>query len=141
AGQPSWTLQSYRDMFTKLISRFRAAAPAATIFVIGPPDRDQKTKNVWQPMDQIGVIAEAQREAAIASGCPFWDQRAKMGGKGSMLQWVAAGMALSDHVHFNGPGYHLIGDAVVRDLLSQYNLFLKARGGTTVAETKAPAEP
>lgn len=58
-----------------------------------------------------------------------------------MLQWAAAGMALSDHVHFTGPGYHLLGDAVVRDLLSQYDLFLKARGGVTVAETKALAEP
>ena len=141
AGQPSWTLQSYREMFTKLIARFRAAAPTATIFVIGPPDRDQKTKTGWQPMDQISMIAEAQREAAIASGCAFWDERAKMGGKGSMLQWAAAGMALSDHVHFTGPGYHLLGDAVVRDLLSQYDLFLKARGGVTVAETKALAEP
>jgi lysophospholipase L1-like esterase len=140
AGQKSWTLESYRDMFTKLIARFRAAAPAATILVIGPPDRDQKTRKGWQPMDQLDMIVEAQREAAYSSGCPFWDLRAKMGGKGAMLQWVAAGMAQVDHVHFTGPGYHLLGDAVVRDLLSQYDLFLKARGGSVVAaHVAAPA--
>jgi lysophospholipase L1-like esterase len=143
AGQKAWTLESYRDMFEKLIQRFRAAAPAATILVIGPPDRDQKVaKKGWQPMDKLDMIVEAQRAAAVANGCPFWDLRAKMGGKGSMLQWVAAGMAQIDHVHFTGPGYHMLGDAVVRDLLSQYDLFLKARGDKVVAaQVTTPAEP
>lgn len=141
AGRKDWTLESYRDMFSKLIARFRAAAPAATILVIGPPDRDQKTKKGWQPMDQLDVIVEAQREAALAAGCPFWDLRAKMGGKGSMLQWVAAGMAQSDHVHFVGQGYHMLGDAVVRDLMSQYDLFLKARKGVVASGgEEAPAK-
>jgi lysophospholipase L1-like esterase len=142
AGQKSWTLESYRDMFEKLIGRFRAAAPTATIFVIGPPDRDQKTaKKGWQPMDQLDMIVEAQRQAAVATGCPFWDLRAKMGGKGSMLQWVAAGVAQIDHVHFTGAGYNLLGDAVVRDLMSQYDLFLKARGEVVAAQVTSPAEP
>ncbi len=143
AGQKAWTLESYRDMFEKLIARFRAAAPTATILVIGPPDRDQRTaKKGWQPMDRLDMIVEAQREAAVANGCPFWDLRAKMGGKGSMLQWVAAGMAQADHVHFTGLGYNMLGDAVVRDLMSQYDLFLKARGGDVVAaQVTSPAEP
>jgi hypothetical protein len=64
-----------------------------------------------------------------------------MGGKGSMMQWVAAGMAQVDHVHFTAMGYHMLGDAVVRDLLSQYEIFLKARGGVVAAQVKAPAQP
>ncbi len=134
AGRKDWTLESYRDMFSQLIQRFRAAAPAATILVIGPPDRDQKVRRVWQPMDQLDMIVEAQREAALANGCPFWDMRAKMGGKGSMQKWVAAGMAQSDHVHFVGMGYHMLGDAVVRDLMSQYDIFLKARSANIAAK-------
>ena len=143
AGHKSWTLESYRDMFTKLIARFREAAPTATILVIGPPDRDQKSKKGWVPMDQMDMIVEAQREAALASGSPFWDLRSKMGGKGAMLKWVEAGMAQVDHVHFTGPGYHMLGDAVVRDLMSQYDLFLKARGDTLAAQVPAgsPGEP
>ncbi len=137
AGQRDWTLESYRDMFSQLIQRFRAAAPTATIFVIGPPDRDQKTRKGWQPMDQLDMIIEAQREAAMSNGCPFWDTRAKMGGKGAMLQWVAAGMAQPDHVHFVGNGYHMLGDAVVRDLMSQYDIFLKARAKTIALDHPA----
>lgn len=127
AGRRDTTLESYREMFSQLIGRFRTAAPTATILVIGPPDRYIRTRRGWQVMDGIDTVVEAEREAALANGCPFWDTRAKMGGKGSMQQWINAGMAQLDHVHFTAPGYKLLGDAVFRDVMSQYELFVKAR--------------
>jgi lysophospholipase L1-like esterase len=137
AGQKYWTLESYRDMFTKVIQRLRDAAPTATILVIGPPDRGIRTRLGWGPMDKLDMIVQAQREAALATGCPFWDTRAKMGGKGSMQEWVTAGMAQNDHVHFVAPAYHILGDAIFRDLMSQYDVFLKARG--SIVATSAGA--
>jgi lysophospholipase L1-like esterase len=145
AGRKDWTLESYRDMYSRLIQRFRMDAPTATILVVGPPDRTQKVRTAgrqthWETMDKIDVIAEAQREAALANGCAFWDLRAKMGGKGSMLKWVAAGMAQTDHVHFTGPGYRMLGDAVFRDVMSQYDIFLQARAAIVAnAATSAPS--
>jgi lysophospholipase L1-like esterase len=133
AGHKIWTLESYREKFSELIARLREAVPTASILVVGPPDRDSRIKRVWQPLDGVDMIVEAQRDAALASGCAFWDTRAKMGGKGSMLKWVAAGMAANDHVHFSGEGYRLLGDAVFRDVMSQYDLFLKARGDIVAA--------
>jgi len=56
-----------------------------------------------------------------------------------MRQWVLAGMAQNDHVHFTAPGYHLLGDAVFRDLMSQYDLFVKARADS-VADAAAPVK-
>ena len=138
AGRKDLTLESYTQMFTELIARIREAAPAATILVIGPPDRYLHTRKGWLEMTKVDLIIEAQREAALASGCAFWDLRAKMGGKGSMQQWVTAGMAQYDHVHFTGSGYKMLGDAVFRDLMSQYDVFLKARADV-VAE--APPHP
>ncbi len=127
AGRKDWTLESYSQMFKDLIGRIRSAAPTATIMVIGPPDRWIKTRKGWQTMENIDMIVEAQRQAALATGCAFWDLRAKMGGKGSMQQWVTAGMAQYDHVHFTGSGYRVLGDAVFRDLMGQYDVFVKAR--------------
>ena len=138
AGRKDWTLETYRDMFSQLIGRFRQAAPAATILVIGPPDRGVHTRKGWEPVDRIDMVVEAQRQAASALGCAFWDLRAKMGGKGAMRQWVLAGMAQYDHVHFTGPGYRMLGDAVFRDLMSQYDIFLRARDA--VAQAPAAAE-
>lgn len=136
AGNKDWTQESYRDMFSSLLQKFRRAAPAASILVIGPPDRYIRVRGRWNVMDRIGMIAEAQREASAANGCAFWDLRAKMGGKGSMKQWVLAGMAQYDHVHFTAPGYRMLGDAVFRDLMSQYDTFLKVR--SEIAASEAP---
>jgi lysophospholipase L1-like esterase len=127
AGRRDTTLESYRDTFSRIIARFREAAPTSTILVIGPPDRLQKTRKGWLTMEKLNLIVEAQRQAAVANGCPFWDLRAKMGGPGSMAQWFGAGMAQADRVHFTAPGYRMLGDAVFRDLMSQYEIFLKAR--------------
>jgi lysophospholipase L1-like esterase len=140
AGRKDWTLESYREMYSRLIERLRVAAPTATILVVGPPDRTQKIRKIgWQTMEKVDVIAEAQREAALANGCAFWDLRAKMGGKGSMLRWVAAGMAQADHVHFTGPGYRMLGDAVFRDVMSQYDIFLQSRAAIVANATSSPS--
>jgi lysophospholipase L1-like esterase len=139
AGRKDWTVESYRDMFIQMIGRFRKAAPTATILVIGPPDRYVKTRaKGWVAMDNIDLIVEAQRKACVATGSAFWDLRAKMGGKGAMKEWVLAGMAQGDYVHFTGPGYRMIGDAVFRDLMGQYDIFLKAR--ETIAAAAAAAD-
>jgi lysophospholipase L1-like esterase len=139
AGRKSETLEAYREMFAQLIQRVRAAAPVATILVIGPPDRYSHSRKGWVPMDGVDVIVEAQRQASVAAGCAFWDMRAKMGGKGSMEQWIQAGMAQYDHVHFTGAGYRMLGDAVFRDVMSQYDIFLKARAEIVAAAPAVPA--
>jgi lysophospholipase L1-like esterase len=137
AGRKDWTLETYREMFTHLIARLRTAAPTATILVIGPADRYLHSRKGWVPMDNIDMIVQAQRQAAMSSGCAFWDLRAKMGGKGSMQQWVNAGMAQNDHVHFTLPGYRMLGDAIFRDVMSQYDVFLKARADILAAGAAA----
>ncbi|MDP2997800.1 MAG: SGNH/GDSL hydrolase family protein [Bryobacterales bacterium] len=127
AGSPDWTGASYRLMFSALIQRLRQAAPAASILVIGPPDRLIRARGQWTPHPRIDMIAAAQREAALGAGCAFWDLREKMGGKGSMRKWVLAGMAQYDHVHFTAPGYRLLGETCYRDLIGQYAAFTRIR--------------
>ncbi|MCU1334962.1 MAG: hypothetical protein JWO19_543 [Bryobacterales bacterium] len=142
AGRRDLTVESYREMYSRLIERLRMAAPTATILVVGPPDRTQRIRKIgWQTMEKIDVVAEAQKQAALANGCAFWDLRAKMGGKGSMLKWVAAGMAQADHVHFTGPGYRMLGDAVFRDVMSQYDIFLQARAAIVANVSSSPGPP
>jgi lysophospholipase L1-like esterase len=121
-------------MFSRLIERLRAAAPAATILVSGPPDRSIRVRaKGWVTLDNMDMIIEAERQAALAQGCAFWDQRAKMGGKGSMREWVLAGMAQNDHVHLTAPGYRTMGEAMFRDLMSEYKLFVNARDALAAA--------
>jgi len=128
AGNRDWNKENYREMFASLLHRFRRMAPTASILVVGPPDRYvRKGRAGWQVYDSVDRIVEAQREAALGTGCAFWDLRAKMGGKGSMRTWVRAGLAQGDYVHFTAPGYRVLGGAVFQDLMDHFQTFLKVR--------------
>jgi len=127
ASDPNWTQESYREMFTTLLRRLRQAAPLASILAIGPPDRYLRSRGRWIPYQRVDRIVEAGREATLAEGCAFLDLRAKMGGKGAMRDWVLAGLAQYDHVHFTAGGYRRLGDLLFRDLMSQYSTYTEAR--------------
>ncbi|MCS7026465.1 MAG: SGNH/GDSL hydrolase family protein [Bryobacteraceae bacterium] len=127
ASNFDWNRENYRHMFASLIQRFRRMAPTASILVIGPPDRSVRWRGGWRTFDAVDRIVEAQREAALGTGCAFWDLRAKMGGKGSMPRWVSAGLAQRDYVHFTAAGYRLIGGAIFEDLMNHYATFVKVR--------------
>ena len=116
-------------MFTSVVERLRRAVPNASILVIGPPDRYYRVKRrYWKPLDGVDRIIEAQRDACRQAGCAFWDQRARMGGYGSMRQWVYAGWAQGDHTHFTAGGYSALAAALYSDMIRQYELF-KTQGG------------
>ena len=132
AGGKDWTYATYRDMFTGLIAKLRRATPLASILVLGPPDRYYYYRGHWAPLEKVGAIIAAQRDASLASGCAFWDTREKMGGAGAMRQWVLSGLAQYDHVHFTGSGYGRLGSAMYRDLMNEYATFTKARDQVAV---------
>src|SRR5690349_17613814 len=48
ASDPNWDRQSYAQMFSALLARLRQFAPAASILVIGPPDRYYRVKRILQ---------------------------------------------------------------------------------------------
>jgi lysophospholipase L1-like esterase len=127
AGNRDYTTQTYREMYERLLQRLRKAAPTASILVVGPPDRMYRSRGKWLPYPRIGGIIEAQRAAALASGCAFYDLRAKMGGEGVMRDWMLAGLAQYDHVHLTSAGYHRIGAALFEDLMLSYGEFTTVR--------------
>lgn len=127
ADSRAWTMESYRDMFATLLHRFRKAAPAASILVLGPPDRMVRNGRNWIAHENLDRIVDAQREAALGTGCAFLDLRAKMGGKGSMEHWVLAGLAQYDRVHFTSPGYRMLGQSMYKELAQHYTTFTSVR--------------
>jgi lysophospholipase L1-like esterase len=135
ARNKDWTFESYRDMFAAVLDKFRRLAPAASILVIGPPDHEIRTSAGWVPHEKIDLILEAQRAACHSRGVAFWNIRERMGGKGSMQQWVHAGMAQGDYVHFTGPGYRLLGAALYKELMGHFATFARLRKETMEPKT------
>jgi lysophospholipase L1-like esterase len=126
ASDPLWRTDSYRDMFARLIARLRQAAPTASILAIGPDDRQMVAAGKWHSLTGIGEIIADQQEVCRKLGCAYWDLRARMGGAGSMRDWVYAGFAQNDHVHFTSTGYRRLSAVLFGDLMQQFETYRKS---------------
>lgn len=127
ATKTEWDRASYKAMFQAVVERFRTMAPAASILVVGPPDRAQRVNRNWVEVPKLEMISAVQREVALEQGCAFWDLRERMGGAGAMKRWVYAGFAQGDFVHLTGAGYRLVGETMYRDLMAHYDEFRRVR--------------
>ncbi|MGD0445436.1 MAG: SGNH/GDSL hydrolase family protein [Edaphobacter sp.] len=124
AGDRNWTEEGYAAMFRRIIERIRRAAPNASILVVGPPDRALRAgRRAWKPFTGVDRIVEAQRSVCRQMNCAYWDQRSRMGGLGSMRDWVAVSWAQPDHTHFTGEGYTELAGALFSDILQQYDTY------------------
>jgi lysophospholipase L1-like esterase len=135
ASDRNWTEESYAAMFTRIVERIRRAAPSASILVVGPPDRALRVgRRSWAPFAGVDRIVAAQRAVCRQMHCAYWDQRSRMGGFGSMREWVAVSWAQPDHTHFTGEGYNELASALFSDILQQYDAsaatFTRAEGVT-----------
>ena len=140
ASDPNWNHESYHDMFVSLLRQLRQDAPAASLLVIGPADRWQRVRGVWRVMDAVDRIVTAQQAACREVGCTYWDTRQRMGGKGSMRDWVYSGLAQADYVHFTATGYKRLGDVLYADLMRQYESYRKTRTEISEQPPYGPAK-
>jgi lysophospholipase L1-like esterase len=127
ASDPSWNPESYHAMFSSLLQRLRASAPTASILVLGPTDRWYRYRGVLRPLSGVDDIIAAQQSACRQNGCAYWNTRERMGGKGSMRDWVTAGLGQPDYVHFTSAGYRRLAAVLFSDILQQYQIYRKTR--------------
>jgi lysophospholipase L1-like esterase len=124
AGDRNWTEESYAAMFHRIIERVRRVAPNASILVVGPPDRALRAgRRAWKPFAGVDRIVAAQRSVCREMHCAYWDQRSRMGGLGSMRDWVSISWAQPDHTHFTGEGYTELAGALFSDIVQQYDTY------------------
>ncbi len=98
------------------LRRLHAAAPNAACLVIGPGDRPRHRDGVWTARPRSDAMNALYHRAARANGCAYFDLLAFLGGAGGIAAWVAADLALSDHVHLTDPGYAQLAHALLREL-------------------------
>jgi lysophospholipase L1-like esterase len=142
ADDPDLVLEDLARYYDETILRIRAAAPTASILILGPPDmgvREAGNKacdRMQQKNPDAGVIAECEwhtpailpeiisveHAAATRNHVAFFDTFAAMGGGDHMHPWVEAEpkVAYKDHVHFTDIGYQRWADALSGALLDRY---------------------
>ena len=60
----------------------------------------------------------------------------RMGGPGSMREWVQAGLAQRDYVHFTPGGYERLGTMLFADLMRDYDIFKGIRREISISASR-----
>jgi len=111
----------YRTLFTKQLQSIKAANPGVSILVIGPSDMSKNDGGTMVSYGNIPLLRDAMREAALSSGCCFWDLYEAMGGENSMVAWVNDGLAQKDYTHFSYKGSKYISEMLFDALMEKVN--------------------
>ena len=110
-------MAEHEQLFGELLQTVRDANPDASCLVVSPLDQLDWRDDKLPPRDSIPAMVEAQRRAAAAHGCAFWDVYAWMGGKGASASWYKRGLVVKDYQHPTTEGAELIADALYRGLV------------------------
>lgn len=117
--------KKYGNWFKSQINFMKRLNPGAAIIVIGPSDMSVKEKTEYVTYPYLEAVRDAMKEAAISSGCLFWDMYEVMGGKNSMPKWVEAepSLAAKDYIHFSPKGAKKMAKEFSTKLFDLYNLY------------------
>jgi lysophospholipase L1-like esterase len=127
-GAPAVTPSGYEESAFQILSKLKEDAGDVSILVTGPTDRGAPRKARRAAMQAAQTALQpAVRRAALRAGCAYWDQQAAMGGSGAMTNWVRAGLAGYDYVHFSGLGYQKLANMLYDQLMAAYSNFNKAK--------------
>jgi lysophospholipase L1-like esterase len=130
-GRGDLVEEDYRAEASALLRDFREDAPGAAVLVTGPPDRASRSRRVSRLLaGSEPLVLRSLRAAARENRAAFFDQRAAMGGDGSIRSWSRKKLAARDLVHLSRAGYEKLAEEIVGKLLSAYGAWLQgAEGG------------
>jgi lysophospholipase L1-like esterase len=117
----------YETELRTAIGRLRRALPEASVLVMSPMDRGQRTVAGIETMATIPRIVAIQRRVARETGCGFFDTFTAMGGEGTMARWYASQPRLvsADLIHPYPEGGKRVAGLFAREVgggLNRYKL-------------------
>jgi lysophospholipase L1-like esterase len=157
ADDPDLVLEDLARYYDETILRIRAAAPTASILILGPPDMgvreggkacDHQKPNApqipeceWRTPAVLPEVISVEHAAAVRNHVAFFDTFAAMGGADHMGPWAEAEpkVAYKDRVHFTEIGYQRWADALSGALLEGYGRWRTAQKLPVVRSTLPPA--
>jgi lysophospholipase L1-like esterase len=109
-----------------VLQRLRAGRPGLACLVVGLNDHARAGKYDIHPKYMREAVA-AQREAAFAEGCAFFDATLAMGGFGSIRRWRAQGLAEPDMQHLSMRGRDRLGEMIFTATLARFDAYKRRR--------------
>jgi len=119
----------YEKSVSAQLRHIKAAFPDVAILVVGVSDMSRKEDGEVLSYPNLPYVRDAQKRAAFANGCAFWDLYEAMGGKNSIIQWAHHKPALAsrDFIHFTREGARFTGEMLYNELMTEYSKFLAQR--------------
>jgi lysophospholipase L1-like esterase len=113
--------ETYAQEYRKAIEMLRKGKPQMSCLVVSIVDHARAGKRKIARRWVVGMV-DAQREAAHAEGCAFFDAVAAMGGPGSIRRWwrMAEPLASPDLQHLSAKGRDRMGEMIYGALVTSY---------------------
>jgi lysophospholipase L1-like esterase len=138
----SFVHKQYAAELRLAIQRLRIAAPGASILVMSPMDRGERSGlDEIKTMSTIPEIVAIQRKVAAETHCAFFDTYDAMGGDGTMGRWYTASPRLvtADLLHPTPQGATIVAGLFVEQLGLGYNRWKMQHGIALPAAPPAAA--
>lgn len=115
----------YKGTFKRELKMLKKISPGTPVVVIGPSDMSTKEDGLLTTYSTLEPVRNALREAALETGCAFWDMYAAMGGRNSIQDFVAADppLATSDYIHFTPRGANLMAGMFFDAVMLEYGKY------------------
>ncbi|MCQ2272671.1 MAG: GDSL-type esterase/lipase family protein [Bacteroidales bacterium] len=117
------SISKFKQATAKQIRYVKSKCPQAAVVYIGPSDMSTRKGGNLQTYPLLPQLIDSLKTAALENGAAYWDLYAAMGGKNSMIQWVRAGLAGPDYVHFTPKGAEKMGDIIVNSFDEVYQFY------------------
>ncbi|MCA9663325.1 MAG: hypothetical protein KC486_33655, partial [Myxococcales bacterium] len=115
-------MSTYEGEYREVIKHVKGARPEMDCLVMAPLDHGVRDGARIMSKPVVERMVKAQRAAAEAEGCAFFDTWTAMGGDGSAGRWFKRKPRLmgGDLGHATGKGHQVIGELFYRALLAAY---------------------
>ncbi len=115
------SMAAHQKVYEDVIAPIRAAKPNTACIVMAPLDNAVMKDGTLTSLRVIPHMVKAQRKAAKAQGCAFWDTFRWMGGYGSARSWRRRGLFWADYEHPTPLGGAKIADALFDAVMAGYD--------------------
>jgi lysophospholipase L1-like esterase len=124
---PAYVEKQYGPELIRAIGRVRAALPNASILIMSPMDRGERSGDQISTMAAIPKIVAIQQRIAEQTGCGFFNTYQAMGGNGTMARWYDRHppMVGADLIHPSPQGARIVAQLLTGQLLIGYERYMQ----------------
>jgi hypothetical protein len=136
--------ERYESSLRKVLDHVRVPGSNVACLLFAPLDQGERdARGEIRTIPTVPDIVEAQRRAARAEGCAFFNTYAAMGGRDSMGNWYRQRprLATSDFRHATPAGYEQIGNMFYKALLKGFDDYLKRASSNTKSKPESTIGP